>query len=482
MVQKKMVNTRNKKLIVLVLLTLVLVTAVSAAPTYVLKSRSLVGNVFNNAGSLLINNQSSAFVKLLDFFIFFAIFASVAMIGLKNWGGDKVKGPRNMIAIAFGLALSVALVWGTNISVATLFPFASFFLVIVLYIFFFKLFANLGMTSTFWKLLLALVLTIFTIYFFIGFDELDLPDKFGKSIDIFQGKGADITITTEKEAEKITEGKKGEEEVKGEQYRQFLHNIECEGVPVGKYILELAKDKEVPHPCIIYGLMMAESNCKIDDTSSSGYSGLMAIPGSMYSGLRDNYKGQIEAGWNILLSKDRTLQSIAGYTETEDRWKFAVAGYNIGQAPVKDVLKRLDKLTWENFVKSIRTTDLDKYDIYKDENIVNSGFYKSKKFSSGEEYRQYKIRDEMIKHHQRTFNYAHKCFSGIEAGESITPPVVKEKEKEEAKTEIEETKLTKEQLEANLHKHCNNIKGNYTEWTFSQWLGCGRLLNNAIKE
>ncbi|MFH1133295.1 MAG: hypothetical protein V1735_02315 [Nanoarchaeota archaeon] len=100
--------------------------------------------------------------KVVDFFVFFAIFLSVAWLGLTKAFGDQGKGNASKaLAVAIGFALALSLVAFSNVSLAYLFPFARNLLFLLAFLLIYFLLLKMGLDKKkFLAVILALVITI----------------------------------------------------------------------------------------------------------------------------------------------------------------------------------------------------------------------------------------------------------------------------------------------------------------------------------
>ncbi|MEK6809000.1 MAG: hypothetical protein AABY14_04905, partial [Nanoarchaeota archaeon] len=124
------------------------------------------------ANSFFLEIQS--YSKIIDFFVFFVIFTTVSLIGLKAMFKDKETNKQIIaLAIAIGVMSSLALIFGgtflgREISVFTLFPYALGFLIfcVVLLPIFLIFHFLMGKKHPVWAFIIALIITLL-LYFLL---------------------------------------------------------------------------------------------------------------------------------------------------------------------------------------------------------------------------------------------------------------------------------------------------------------------------
>jgi tetratricopeptide (TPR) repeat protein len=141
--------------------------------------------------------------KIVDFLLFFIMFFSLALLGLKQAfkeGGNAV----NALAFAIGALLALALVAFTKVSLALLFPFAkNIIFMILLWVIFLMLKKMFGDKHPFWLFILALIIALIAFNLpaigpKLGITDMTVPraDQ-SQSIDEIQTKIDQLSMSTD---------------------------------------------------------------------------------------------------------------------------------------------------------------------------------------------------------------------------------------------------------------------------------------------
>ncbi|HIH43012.1 TPA: hypothetical protein HA246_05185 [Candidatus Woesearchaeota archaeon] len=149
----------------------------------IVSAENPVGNALNSANSIFTGGLKP-YSKLIDFFVFFTIFTTVTLIGLKAMYKDKGS-TRQIVAlsIAIGIMSSLALMYGgtflgKEITTATLFPYALGFLIfiVILLPLYFIINKLTGEKHKIISFFIALLITAILMFFIMGgLSKLKIP-------------------------------------------------------------------------------------------------------------------------------------------------------------------------------------------------------------------------------------------------------------------------------------------------------------------
>ncbi len=164
----------------LVILAVIVLAIISSA---IVLAANPVEGALNKANSIF-SGGLKPYSKIIDFFVFFVIFTTVTLIGLKAMYKDK--GSTNQIvalSIAIGLMSTLALMYGgtflgKEITTATLFPYALGFLifVVILLPLYFIINKLTGDKHKILSFFIALIITAILMFFIMGgLGKLKIP-------------------------------------------------------------------------------------------------------------------------------------------------------------------------------------------------------------------------------------------------------------------------------------------------------------------
>ncbi len=286
-----------KKGLVLLLLCIFLISivSVSAAPAVVEKSRTAIKGAFDKIGTFLSEKQDTKTIKTIDFFMFFILFSSIAIVGLRGWGGAESTNSVKAIAVTFGAMLSLALVWKTKLSIVTLYPFAMSFLVLAVFILFYKTLIKLGLEQhKVMAIVIAFVLVGFFVYTFVGWES------------VLSNIKSPIPSCEETTTTKVN-------------YAGFYTSSFWGTVADAKLIADVSTSSGV-HPCWIMGLMEAE---KIGNSERYKDTRQIAIDASK-------------------------LKSSNIFSEYDNQWEFAITAFKTNTNVIKEAIKETKETdpTW----------------------------------------------------------------------------------------------------------------------------------------
>ena len=152
-------NTINKKLISASILILTLVLTLSSIAYAKPFTDSFRGGLLE-LNNFFSNEGYKPFAKAIDFFFFWLLFTAIYMMGAK-YAFKEVKRPEQTIVILLGLMTGFLMVLA-GFSATLLLPYLHWFLYALLFIFYWWLLK--GIKSKFWRFVLALLLTLLTIF------------------------------------------------------------------------------------------------------------------------------------------------------------------------------------------------------------------------------------------------------------------------------------------------------------------------------